>query len=210
MARQERAARTRRTLIHAAALVFAERGYAAASLGEVSGRAEVSSGALHFHFPSKRDLAQAVDDAAAEVAHHVVDQASGVSAEPLQQLVGSVYLLARRLAADPLLSAGFELGYGPRAVTAGAAHRAWALRVEETAERAARGGTLAPGVSAGAAAAAVVTTTTGLHVMGRTDVRWLADCRVEQLLSVLLPALAEPVTLARLRLDPLHLAAFAR
>ncbi|MFF2132901.1 TetR family transcriptional regulator [Streptomyces olivochromogenes] len=59
--RQVRAVRTRRALVRAAAEVFAEDGYALASLPVISRRAGVSTGALHFHFPSKDLLAREVE-----------------------------------------------------------------------------------------------------------------------------------------------------
>jgi len=58
MAQQERAVRTRRAVLEAAAAVFAERGYAAATIGEILARAQVTKGALYFHFDSKAALAQ--------------------------------------------------------------------------------------------------------------------------------------------------------
>nr|QIY76262.1 helix-turn-helix transcriptional regulator [Streptomyces sp. RLB1-33] len=64
MVRQVRAVRTRRALVRAAAEVFAEDGYALASLPVISRRAGVSTGALHFHFPSKDLLAREVEAAA--------------------------------------------------------------------------------------------------------------------------------------------------
>ncbi len=54
MARQERAVRTRHAVVQAAAQVFAERGYAAATIAEILDRAGVTKGALYFHFDSKR------------------------------------------------------------------------------------------------------------------------------------------------------------
>ncbi|MFD3756046.1 TetR family transcriptional regulator [Streptomyces sp. NPDC058622] len=66
MAKQERAARTRESLVRAAAEVFAEQGFVTASIAVISRRAGVSAGGLHFHFESKTALAQAVEDRAAE------------------------------------------------------------------------------------------------------------------------------------------------
>jgi AcrR family transcriptional regulator len=63
MARQERAVRTRRAVVEAAAAVFAEHGYAAATIAEILERADVTKGALYFHFGSKEALARGVIDA---------------------------------------------------------------------------------------------------------------------------------------------------
>ncbi|WP_435060255.1 TetR family transcriptional regulator [Streptomyces sp. bgisy060] len=72
MARQERAVRTRRTVLEAAAAVFDERGYKAATIADILKRADVTKGALYFHFASKRALAQGILDeqfSQAEVPH---------------------------------------------------------------------------------------------------------------------------------------------
>ncbi|XXZ49998.1 helix-turn-helix domain-containing protein [Streptomyces cavourensis] len=57
---QERAARTRQTVLEAAADEFAERGYEGASLQRVAWRAATSIGALTFHFRNKTALADEV------------------------------------------------------------------------------------------------------------------------------------------------------
>ncbi len=60
MAQQERAVRTRRAILTAAGEVFDEVGYEAATISAILHRAEVTKGALYFHFSSKEELAQAV------------------------------------------------------------------------------------------------------------------------------------------------------
>lgn len=58
MARQERAIRTRRALLVAAAEVFDEVGYEAATISDVLKKSGMTKGALYFHFTSKEELAQ--------------------------------------------------------------------------------------------------------------------------------------------------------
>ncbi|GAA1014696.1 TetR family transcriptional regulator [Streptomyces thermogriseus] len=62
MARQERGERTRRALLRAAAGEFARHGFAGTSLIRISRAADVTMGALTFHFAAKSDLAQEVED----------------------------------------------------------------------------------------------------------------------------------------------------
>ncbi|WP_051950852.1 TetR/AcrR family transcriptional regulator [Actinacidiphila yeochonensis] len=59
---QERAARTREVLIRAAAREFDSIGYAGASLAGIARSAGISVGAVTFHFPSKAQLAAAVNE----------------------------------------------------------------------------------------------------------------------------------------------------
>jgi AcrR family transcriptional regulator len=60
VARQERAIRTRQKILVAAAELFDEVGYEAATISEVLQRSGVTKGALYFHFTSKEELAQEV------------------------------------------------------------------------------------------------------------------------------------------------------
>lgn len=60
MARQDRAIRTRQAIVVAAAKVFDEVGYEAATISEILTRSGVTKGALYFHFASKEELAQEV------------------------------------------------------------------------------------------------------------------------------------------------------
>lgn len=61
---QQRRAQTRASLLEAAAQVFAQRGYAAATVAEIAQAAGCSTGALYAHFPSKADLFLALMDEA--------------------------------------------------------------------------------------------------------------------------------------------------
>jgi AcrR family transcriptional regulator len=60
LARQERAERTRSTILDAAAAVIDERGFNGASLSDILAKAGVTKGALYFHFSSKEEVAQAL------------------------------------------------------------------------------------------------------------------------------------------------------
>ncbi|QDQ96672.1 TetR/AcrR family transcriptional regulator [Tomitella fengzijianii] len=62
MVRQERAEATRRQILDAAAEIFAENGYIKANLGDIVSRADVTKGALYFHFDSKESLAREIVD----------------------------------------------------------------------------------------------------------------------------------------------------
>jgi AcrR family transcriptional regulator len=57
---QDRAARTRRLVLEAAAREFDSSGYRGSSLSRITRAAGTSVGALTFHFPSKQELAGAV------------------------------------------------------------------------------------------------------------------------------------------------------
>ncbi|MYR04802.1 MULTISPECIES: TetR family transcriptional regulator [unclassified Streptomyces] len=72
---QERAARTRATLIRAAAVEFDRYGYATTSLNRIAKSAGLSTGALTFHFARKDDLADAVVDQACRLSNGAPERA---------------------------------------------------------------------------------------------------------------------------------------
>ncbi len=68
MRQEERRARTRATLLRAAASAFAARGYDGASLDAIAVSVGLSKGAVYTHFPSKLDLYLCVVQALVEQA----------------------------------------------------------------------------------------------------------------------------------------------
>ncbi|MGW7411688.1 ScbR family autoregulator-binding transcription factor [Streptomyces sp. NPDC054863] len=188
MVKQERAVRTRRALIEAAAEVFAEEGYVPASLTTISGRAGVSNGALHFHFKNKQALARAVEEEAALVVARIVEGAGGDGGGVLQELVDASHGLMDRLARDVVVRAGFELG-GDNIAGAGSCRRGWQRWVEEALTRAEGEGCLAEGVSSDAAASTIVAATVGFEVLGARDPDWYAERRIAGFWELLLPRL---------------------
>lgn len=108
MTQQERAVRTRRTILESAAAIFDERGYEAATIADVLERARVTKGALYFHFPSKEALARGVLQEAVTT--------EGVPAQDLklQELVDVMLLLAHRLPREPMLSAALRMAVDPQ------------------------------------------------------------------------------------------------
>ena len=66
MVRQARSEATRRRILDAAVELFSEVGFAATSLGDIVERAELTKGALYYHFDSKESLASAVIEETAE------------------------------------------------------------------------------------------------------------------------------------------------
>ena len=64
MVRQARSEATRRKIITSAVELFNEIGYPATGLGDIIDRAEMTKGALYYHFDSKESLATAIIDVA--------------------------------------------------------------------------------------------------------------------------------------------------
>ncbi|MCQ4208875.1 ScbR family autoregulator-binding transcription factor [Streptomyces longispororuber] len=182
--------RTRKSLIDAAAAVFAEEGYVPSSLATISKRAGVSNGALHFHFENKKALAQAVEEAATDVIHELVRLSGSASTSALQALVDATHRLVACLSDDIVVRAGFDLSAEHALGADAGLVRTWHTWVEETLHRAEAEGHLAPGVSPDVAAAAVVAVTVGIEVLAGGDPQWLAERRIAGFWELLLPGLA--------------------
>ncbi|MCM2416230.1 MULTISPECIES: ScbR family autoregulator-binding transcription factor [unclassified Streptomyces] len=196
MVKQDRAARTRRSLIHAAAEVFAREGFAPASLATISRRAGVSNGALHFHFENKRALAQAVEDEAAQTVRRITEEGAVGPGGALQALVDTTHALMRALADDIVVRAGFGLGGDAARGQEFWLRREWQRWIEDMLRCAEAEGRLAEGVSPHDASPAIVAVTVGLEVLGGDDRGWLSGETVAGFWDLVLPGLAsrrEPV-----------------
>ncbi|MEU1403676.1 ScbR family autoregulator-binding transcription factor [Streptomyces sp. NPDC005728] len=109
MARQLRAEQTRATIITAAADLFDRQGYESTSLSDIVGHAQVTKGALYFHFAAKEDLAHAILELQAKAAQQVVDDIEGRGYSSLESLMRITFCIARLAVEDPVPRAGLRL-----------------------------------------------------------------------------------------------------
>ncbi|WP_329380294.1 ScbR family autoregulator-binding transcription factor [Streptomyces sp. NBC_01716] len=199
MAQQDRAIRTRRSILEAAAAVFDERGYNSATVGEILTRAGVTKGALYFHFTSKEDLALGVLDAQLAIGPFP-EQSS-----KLQLLVDQGMVLAHRLRHDPLVraSTGLALDQGALGINRGTPFESWVAQNEDMLRQAKEQGELLPHVNLRETAELFTGAFAGVQTMShvlcdRADL----DHRISVLLNHVLPSIAVPAVLARLDMAP--------
>jgi TetR/AcrR family acrAB operon transcriptional repressor len=86
---KEEAAITRETVLKVALSVFSAKGYAATSLEDIAREAEVTRGAIYWHFKSKADLYNTLVESVSARANTVVQQAAaegGSLTEVLQRI----------------------------------------------------------------------------------------------------------------------------
>jgi AcrR family transcriptional regulator len=86
MATTSRGARSRRAIVTAAAELFAERGFANASVNEVLDRVGLTKGAFYFHFETKEQLAHAVSASYHEWLLELQEQGSKLESDPLRRI----------------------------------------------------------------------------------------------------------------------------
>ncbi|MGW6544596.1 ScbR family autoregulator-binding transcription factor [Streptomyces massasporeus] len=200
MAQQERGIRSRRSILEAAAAVFGERGYDAASTNEILARAGLTRGALYHHFPSKEAIAAALVEAQSE-ALVVPDQPV-----KLQAVIDLTLEFSRRLQTDAVLRASVRLAVEQSSFSYSAQtpYDQSITVVEDLLRQAEKQGEMLPGADLSEIAATVVGAFTGLQVMSQaySNRRDLPD-RVTALWRLVLPGLAAPGMLPRLRTSPL-------
>lgn len=197
--KQERALRTRAALVRAAAEVFAECGFAGASVSKITERAGLTLGAMYFHFKNKEALAREI----------VRSQPGLVSppleAQGLQHGIDITLTWAYQMLDNPLLLAGARLVTDQELFVSSEenSHTQWAELLADVFADAVQRRELRSGVDVGALSRLVVNACTGaqMHAQMETGRADLPD-RVEEMWRCLLPAIATPSAVARVEFGP--------
>ncbi|MCX5381228.1 ScbR family autoregulator-binding transcription factor [Streptomyces sp. NBC_00091] len=197
MAEQVRAIRTRQAILSAAAKIFEEQGYQAATISQILTAAGVTKGALYFHFQSKEDLAQGV----------LAEQDQQITVPPrvskVQQVVDVTVLHAYRLQTDPMVRAGVRLSMDQLAqgLDRSGPFVRWAEVLTDLFETAQSQGELLPHVVPAETAEVIVGAFAGVQSMSQAicDYRDL-PARVAALMRHLLPSVVLPSLLTSLHL----------
>jgi TetR/AcrR family transcriptional repressor of nem operon len=108
-ASERRAGTTRQRLIAAASRQFAHSPYSMVSLDDILAEAELTKGAMYFHFPSKQALALAVIDDLTEMSRAAVAELLARKMSGLETLIDLVYLLAVQNTQHEVARAGVRL-----------------------------------------------------------------------------------------------------
>jgi AcrR family transcriptional regulator len=104
-----RADTTRLQILRAASRQFARKSYSLVSLDDILADAEVTKGAMYFHFRSKHALASAIVDYCAAAARASVDQLLARKLSGLETLIDISYLIAIEDIGDEMARAGLNL-----------------------------------------------------------------------------------------------------
>ncbi len=109
MVRQARSEATRTKIINAAVELFAEVGYQATGLGDIIERAEMTKGALYYHFDSKEALATAIIEEGATTALTAFRNINEPSAPALENMIHGVFVVADLIRNDKMVRTGSQL-----------------------------------------------------------------------------------------------------
>ncbi|MER6449415.1 ScbR family autoregulator-binding transcription factor [Streptomyces venezuelae] len=196
--KQDRAVRTRRAILEAAAVVFEDRGYGAAKLTDIVRLANVTKGALYFHFDSKEHLAQAVIDA--QVSMHAPVTPQEFKA---QEFVDVGMVFSHRLRYDVLMrgSARLTLEQNGRELDRAAPYQGWIDLHTALLVQAQERGELLPHVDPSGPSRLVVGSFAGLNVMAQTLGLDL-DREISALYTSVLPSMVVPAVASRLDTAP--------
>jgi AcrR family transcriptional regulator len=192
MALQNRAKATREAIIAGAASVFEEHGYGNASVNMMSEAAQVTKGALYFHFKSKEDLAVAVIEEQHRIVVGDIEAMLAHDRSALANMVLACRVFASQMVTEPVVRAGIRLtleapGFGQ---PVRCPFEEWICRMEDLATRAAQERQIRPSIDPAHLARYIVASFTGVQMVSRllTEHADLLD-RMEEMWSVLLPSI---------------------
>lgn len=193
---------TRRKIITAAVDLFSEIGYPATGLGEIIERADMTKGALYYHFDSKEALAEAIieEGGASMLAafHNITDSSSPA----LENLIHGLFVVCDFSRTDRVAEIGLHLLQTFAGIndTTQRVYASWLDAISAQLHRAATEGDLREGVDPGAAAEVILAATLGAEALARagsggTDLRE----RIVRTWGLLLPALVDAESLEYFR-----------
>lgn len=109
MVRQARSEATRRKIIDSAVDLINEIGYPASGLGDIIERAELTKGALYYHFDSKESLATAIIEEGAETVLGGFRAAGRSSSPSMENIIHGSFVVTEVLGSDKVARAAARL-----------------------------------------------------------------------------------------------------
>jgi AcrR family transcriptional regulator len=199
MVRQARSEATRRKIIMAAVELFNEIGYPATGLGDIIERAEMTKGALYYHFDSKESLATAIIE---EGSAHLVEAFRSItasSAPALETVIHGLFVVAGLLTTDQMARSGTQLlrAFGEFNDVAARTYGGWVEEMTDRTRQAIDEGDLRGDLDPEAVGETIVGSMLGAELLANattagTDVLQ----RVARTWKVLLPAIVSGESLA--------------
>jgi AcrR family transcriptional regulator len=199
MVRQARSEATRRKIITSAVELFNEIGYPAAGLGDIIERAEMTKGALYYHFDSKESLATAIIE---EGSAHLVEAFRSItasSAPALECIIHGVFVVADLMSTDQIARSGTHLlrAFGEFNDVAARTYGGWTAEMTECTRQAIDEGDLRGDLDPQAVGETIVGSMLGAELLANATT---AGADVLQHLArtwkVLLPAIVSPESLS--------------
>lgn len=192
MIRQARSEATRRRIIEAAVDLFSERGYPGTGLGDIIERAQMTKGALYYHFDSKEALAAEIVSEGSARLLATFDAISESSSPALESIIHGTFLVVDQLGSDKVARVGIVLMrvFAGFSESAGGTYSGWLSAMATDVARARDEGDVRDDVDIVAVAETFVGAFVGGSLLsdaasGGTDLRE----RVTRLFGLVLPAI---------------------
>ncbi|MFI6143678.1 ScbR family autoregulator-binding transcription factor [Streptomyces griseus] len=203
--RAERREQTAQRIIEAAGVVIDRRGYTAASIPEIQDVAGVSRGGFYHHFASKQELGDAVLARQAAFFEQV-SQRVGTEPAPalwLQALVDVSHRYTASILSDPVLRSAVRLSIEPGPYQTAESYAGPLGAVAAVLTSARDAGELQDHVTPEEASRTLVGCYSGVQLLALALAeRETLHQQVTCMWTLLMPGLARPTVLSRLRLDP--------
>ena len=199
MVRQARSEATRRKIITSAVELFNEIGYPATGLGDIIERAEMTKGALYYHFDSKETLATAIIEEGSARLVAAFRSITVSSAPALESIIHGVFVVADLLSTDQLARSGAQLlrAFGEFNEAAARTYSGWVAEMTERTRQAIDEGDLRGDLDPLAVAETIVGLMLGVELLANATTAG-ADVlqRVARTWNVLLPGIVSQESLS--------------
>lgn len=172
MPRQARSEVTRRKIIAAAVDLFSEIGYPATGLGEIIERAEMTKGALYYHFDSKESLAEAIIDEGGASMLATLRTITASASPALENIIHGVFVVCDFSLSDRVAEIGMQLLRTFTGINeaAGRVYASWLQELTEQMGKAAAEGDLRADLDIQGAAEVILGAILGAEALSRADV----------------------------------------
>ncbi|MFJ9188581.1 ScbR family autoregulator-binding transcription factor [Streptomyces anulatus] len=202
---QDRGERTVERIVEAAGIVIDEKGYAGATTPEIQRLAGVSRGGFYHHFTSKKQLGDAVLDRQHAFFAKVAEQtASGPARKQLclQTLIDISHLYTASILEDPVLRAAVRLSIEPGPYQTAESYASPLGAITAVLETARTADELQDHVTPEEASRTLVGCYSGVQLLALAlDERDALHQQVSAMWALIMPGLARPAVLTRLRLS---------
>ena len=192
MVRQARSEATRRRIIDSAVDMINEIGYPASGLGDIIERAELTKGALYYHFDSKEALATTIIEEGAGSLLGAFRAAGRSSSPAMENIIHGSFVVTEVLSNDRVARAGARLlrTFGEFNPAAKSTFEALVQELADNAKTAVAEGDLRAEVDPAAAGATIVSSMFGAELLssalaGGADIRQ----RFARMWEMMLPAI---------------------
>lgn len=98
---KEEAEQTRRDILKSAIEVFSKKGFASSTLVDIAKKANVTRGAIYWHFKNKNDLFEALVGENERKVNTIIEQIKETESDPLLGLQKGLSLILKKVEEDP-------------------------------------------------------------------------------------------------------------